>query len=76
MTNPLISTTALAVLAGAVLQLGGANGALASSPEVTAQYAGLPMRFEPNVGQSDPRVRFLARGNGYTLFLSARKFVG
>lgn len=75
MTNPLISTTALAVLAGAVLQLGGANGALASSPEVTAQYAGLPMRFEPNVGQSDPRVRFLARGNGYTLFLTGTESV-
>ena len=31
----------------------------------------LPMRFEANVGQSDPRVKFLARGNGYSLFLTS-----
>jgi hypothetical protein len=31
----------------------------------------LPIRFEPNVGQSDPRVRFLARGRGYGIFLTA-----
>ena len=29
-----------------------------------------PLRFEPNHGQSDARVRFLARGTGYTLFLT------
>lgn len=28
------------------------------------------MRFEPNAGQSDARVQFLARGNGYTVFLT------
>ena len=33
-------------------------------------YGNLPMRFEANVGQTDSRVRFLARGNGYTLFLT------
>jgi hypothetical protein len=27
-------------------------------------------RFEPNLGQTDPRVRFLARGGGYVLFLT------
>src|SRR5688500_14061129 len=31
---------------------------------------GAPLRFEPNRGQSDPRVRFLARGTGYGLFLT------
>src|SRR5262249_38103802 len=29
----------------------------------------LPLSFEPNQGQSDPRVKFLSRGAGYTLFL-------
>jgi hypothetical protein len=29
-----------------------------------------PLRFEPNRGQTDPRVRFLSRGPGYTLFLT------
>jgi hypothetical protein len=31
----------------------------------------IPMFFEPNQGQSDPRVRFLAHGEGYGLFLTA-----
>ncbi|RPH54050.1 hypothetical protein EHM82_07450, partial [bacterium] len=29
-----------------------------------------PLAFEPNLGQSDPEVRFLARGSGYALFLT------
>jgi hypothetical protein len=31
----------------------------------------LPLRFEPNRGQMDERVRFLARGPGYGLYLTA-----
>src|SRR5207253_1149779 len=31
----------------------------------------LALSFEANVGQTDPRVRFLARGRGYTLFLTS-----
>ena len=33
-------------------------------------YGALPIRFEPNVGQFDGRVEFVARGGGYTLFLT------
>jgi len=29
----------------------------------------LPLMFEPNQGQADPRAKFLARGAGYSLFL-------
>ena len=36
-------------------------------------YGKLPMSFEPNVGQTDSSVRFLARGHGYSLFLSPRQ---
>jgi Beta-propeller repeat len=36
----------------------------------TRAYARLPLSFEPNRGQTDPRARFLARGHGYTLFLT------
>jgi hypothetical protein len=32
-----------------------------------AQLAALPLSFEPNVGQADPRVRYLARGTGFTV---------
>jgi len=30
----------------------------------------LPLRFEPNEGQTDPQVKFLARGAGFGLFLT------
>ena len=32
--------------------------------------SGRPAVFEPNVGQVDPRVRFLSRARGYTLYLT------
>jgi uncharacterized protein (TIGR03437 family) len=38
-------------------------------------FARLPLRFEPNVGQSDPRVKFLARGPGYSLLLTPQEAV-
>jgi len=36
----------------------------------TAAYGKLPISFEPNVGQTDARVNFLARGTGYLLLLT------
>jgi hypothetical protein len=35
-----------------------------------ASYGLLPLSFEPNQGQTDSRVRFLAHGQGYSLFLT------
>ncbi|HUI43182.1 MAG TPA: SBBP repeat-containing protein, partial [Terriglobia bacterium] len=35
-----------------------------------AAYARLPLRFEVNQGQADPKVRFLSRGEGYALLLT------
>lgn len=37
---------------------------------VAAEYGKLPLSFEENLGQSDPRVKFMARGSGYTVFLT------
>lgn len=34
------------------------------------QYGDLALQFEANVGQTDEQVKFLARGRGYTLFLT------
>ena len=34
-------------------------------------YASQSLRFEPNRGQADPQVRFMARGQGYSIFLTA-----
>lgn len=38
-------------------------------------YGKLPLNFEPNLGQADERVKFLSRGKGYTLFLTATEAV-
>jgi len=35
-----------------------------------AAFASLPLAFEPNQGQADPQVKYLARANGYNLFLT------
>jgi uncharacterized repeat protein (TIGR01451 family) len=35
-----------------------------------ADYGRLPMHFEENRGQTDPRVRFVARGAGYAFFIT------
>lgn len=45
-----------------------------SGPAVV-RYGHLPLMFEPNVGQTDSRVRFLARGSGYGLFLTQQEAV-
>jgi uncharacterized repeat protein (TIGR01451 family) len=42
-----------------------------SSPDARSILGQLPLIFEPNQGQTDPRVKFLARGAGYSLFLDA-----
>ncbi len=45
------------------------SGTLDSS-EVAANSLTTPLAFEANVGQTDARVDFLARGSGYSVFLS------
>src|SRR5882724_9981581 len=43
----------------------------ATQARLTDAYRSLPFSFEPNVGQSDARVKFLARTRGMTVFLTA-----
>jgi len=38
-------------------------------------YGKLPLAFEPNQGQTNESVKFLARGNGYTFFLTPTEIV-
>src|SRR5215469_131430 len=47
----------------------------ASQARLLAAYGKLPLSFEANRGQSDRRVKFLARGNGYALFLTPTEAV-
>ena len=41
------------------------------SRNARTDFGTLPLSFEANQGQSDPRVKFLARGSGYAVFLTS-----
>jgi len=41
----------------------------AERPPILNSYEQLPLSFEPNLGQTDPRAQFVARSAGYTLLL-------
>src|SRR3972149_1926511 len=43
--------------------------------EALETYGQLPMSFEANQGQADAQVKFLSRGGGYSLFLTASEAV-
>ena len=49
--------------------------ALESKRQLLNEYGKLPLAFEPNRGQSDPAVKYIARGSGYTLFLTSNEAV-
>jgi len=63
------------------VQLGGSVAGASSEVPVATQerivttYGKLPLSFEANRGQSDRRVKFIARGGGYTMFLTATETV-
>jgi hypothetical protein len=74
-------TLAASVCLGLPSMSGAAAGrhvakAAPEAPEPAAERAtaeafdALPMAFEPNVGQTDARVRYVARGRGYGVFLT------
>jgi hypothetical protein len=42
----------------------------ATKVRVSEAYGKLPLYFEANQGQTDPRVKFLSRGPGHALFLT------
>lgn len=43
--------------------------------QVQSNYGKLPLTFEANQGQTDPRVKFLAHGSGYSVFLTSGQMV-
>ena len=68
----LVTTVSFGVLwrGGRTVQSAGNESApKTSAPQLST--AKLPMRFEANQGQTDRQVKFLARGPGYSLFLTA-----
>ena len=67
-------TVAAALLAQAPLCAGTEVGKQRVAGAVTGDLR-LPMSFEPNLGQTDGEVRFLARALGYTLWLTPQEAV-
>ncbi len=53
------------------------NSIKEAKPDKAVQeaYGHLPLSFEPNTGQFDPQVQFMARGSGYELFLTPSEAV-
>ncbi|HUO03725.1 MAG TPA: SBBP repeat-containing protein [Candidatus Binataceae bacterium] len=45
--------------------------ASAKRSRIDERYGTIPRYFEPNLGQTDSRVKFLSHGDGHTLFLTA-----
>jgi len=62
-----VLATACLATAGLPAVADGGKAHDARADEVTARR---PLAFEANRGQTDPRVRFLSRGRGYTMFLT------
>src|SRR6266511_5131378 len=69
------------IVLGAALAVSFAGGAGPVTPESAAKarlserYGNLPLGFEANHGQSNPKVKFLSRGSGYSLFLTSNEAV-
>ncbi len=53
----------------------GARPRATTLKRLSSAYDALPLRFEPNFGQTDARVGFLAHGPGYTLYLTGDEAV-
>src|SRR5271157_4564712 len=43
--------------------------------KLNQNYGHIPLYFEPNEGQTDPQVKYISRGSGYSLFLTPAEAV-
>ncbi len=84
------AVASVAIFAGSLLLTANKVGARSDSPrsarsvemraanasrKLAVNYGKLPLSFETNDGQTDARVKFLARGKGYSLFLTSNEAV-
>src|ERR1044071_543084 len=56
---------------GSASRLAQSSGAQLTQDKVAHNYGELPLSFEKNDGQTAPEVKFISRGPGYDLFLTA-----
>ena len=73
-----LSVFVMAASGAAQLVAGSGNAsqtAKNADAQLSVSHAELPLSFEPNMGQTEGQVKFLSRGNGYELFLTADQAV-
>jgi hypothetical protein len=80
LASAMLATASVALYFGTAAHAVKAGGPEPSSQETmastsSAKTISLPLFFEPNQGQTAPQVKFLARGAGYGLFLTADEAV-
>src|SRR6185503_19787409 len=77
MTSPLRATLVCLVLASTASMTHPSASATERRGKIPLEsaYGKMPLAFETNEGQTDPAVRFLARGRGYTVFLTPTEAV-
>jgi hypothetical protein len=73
--NKTVSTTGQVSNAVAGKKTTGALAQAPTRPQILKTYGKLPRSFEANQGQTDPQVKFLSRGSGYSLFLTNNQAV-
>jgi hypothetical protein len=71
----LLAFTALSVAAASGCSSGAPASRVSAAPPSSVTSTRLPLAFEANQGQTDARVRFLARGPRYTVFLTDEEAV-
>ncbi len=75
MRRSLALVTLFGLAAGVFLAAGSAPLSKKPSSQPRISFVNLPLSFEPNQGQTAGEVDFLARGRGYTLFLTPTEAV-
>jgi hypothetical protein len=82
MKTAMVLLTGISLLGGLLIWTGNSEAgpgrfvtAGIGEPSAQHQYGRLPLSFEANDGQTDPQVKFLSRGRGYSLFLTPTEAV-
>lgn len=71
-----LSAVALTISVSNILRPNSGSGnIIAERARVVENFGKLPLSFEANNGQTDDQVRFLARGQGYRIFLTPQEAV-
>src|SRR5271165_4024926 len=65
----------LLALASAILCCSPVSNAQTGGPVAAPNYGALPLSFTANQGQADKSVKFLAKGQGFGLYLTASQAV-